>query len=381
LLRAFAIAGLAALSLVSPGTADEASGTWTGQVEVRTNYYWETSTRVVAPEARVRLVSPEGVQVDAGYLLDAITSASIAAGAQEDIRFTEVRNQGNLAVSRELDLGGAQLRLGAAGRLSHEPDWIATGLTAYGALSLFQRSTVISASATYIHDTVGSVLRSGMVRVDPETGRDLSDRGRQGTLEGLSATVSLNQVLSPVSTLVVGYQVLHNWGYLQNPYRQAPVEAVGLSQERHPTQRTRHAVYARLAYYLPVTRTAVHLMGRLYADDWSVVALTPEVRLYQEIGDQALVRLRYRYYRQDRSFFFSPEEYAATAQFISADPKMSEFDSHLFGAQVRVRLDFLGQGPLAFLEESWLDLSFNYWFQTSTFGDGVLSQVGFRTPF
>src|SRR5688500_16897296 len=64
--------------LATMARADEASGTWTGEVELRGNYYWETSTRVVAPEARIRLESPVGVRVDAGYLLDAITSASIA---------------------------------------------------------------------------------------------------------------------------------------------------------------------------------------------------------------------------------------------------------------------------------------------------------------
>lgn len=380
-LRAARLLSALALLVTSSAAADEASGTWTGMVELRTNYYWETSTRVLAPEARLRLVSPDGVQIDGGYLLDAITSASIAAGAQEDIRFTEVRNQGNLGISREFDLGDTQLRLGTTGRLSHEPDWLATGITAYGAWSLFQRSTVLNASLTYIHDTVGSVLRGGMVRVDPETGRDLSDRGRQGTLEGVTGTFGLSQVLSPVSTLVVGYQVVHNWGYLQNPYRRAAVEQVGLTEERHPGLRTRHALYGRLAYYLPITRTAVHLMARLYADDWDVLALTPEVRVYQEIGDGALLRLRYRYYIQQESFFYLPGEFPSNAPFVTADPKMSNFDSHLIGAQLRVRLDFLHDTALSFLEESWLDVSFHYWFQTSTFGDGVLSQVGFRTPF
>lgn len=369
---------IAALALPGTALADEASGTWTGDLELRANYYWETSTRVVAPEVRASLESPEGVRIDADYLLDAITSASLAAGVQEDIRFTEVRNQGTLGVSREFDLGDTQLRLGASGRISHEPDYLATGITTFGALSLNQRSTILSASLTYIHDDVGAVVRGGGPRVD-DMGRDLSDRGRQGQLEGLSAGVTWNQVLSPVATLVVGYSFLHNWGFLQNAYRRAAV-ASGLSPEIHPGARTRHTLHGRLAYFVPETQTAFHLMYRAYLDDWEIGAVSPEVRVYQMIGRGAVVRLRYRYYDQTDSYFFEPM-YDGTERFVTADQKMTSFHSHLFGAQLRVGLDFLRTTPLAFLDRAWLDLSFNYWVQTSGFGNGILSQVGFQTPF
>ncbi len=368
----------AILALPGVARADEASGTWTGALELRANYYWETSTRVVAPEVRARLDSPDGVRIDADYLLDAITSASLAAGVQEDIRFTEVRNQGTLGVSREFDLGEAQLRLGTSGRISHEPDYLATGITAYGSLALNQRSTILGATLTYIHDDVGAVVRGGGPRVD-DSGRDLSDRGRQGQLEGISAGVTLNQVLSPVCTVVLGYSYLHNWGFLQNAYRRAAV-ASGLAPEQHPGARNRHTLNGRLAYFVPETQTAFHLMYRAYLDDWNVGAISPEVRVYQMIGRSALVRLRYRYYDQTDSYFFEPM-YDGTERFVTADQKMRAFHSHLFGAQLRVALDFLSRTPLSFLDRAWVDMSFNYWVQTSGFGNGILSQVGFSTPF
>lgn len=373
------LAALAATLLALPAArADEASGTWTGSVELRGNYYWETSTRVVAPEVRARIESPEGVRIDADYLVDAITSASIAAGVQEDIRFTEVRNQGVLGVSRELDLGEAQLRLGTSGRLSHEPDYLATAITAYSALSLAQRTTVLSLALTYVHDEVGAVVRGGEARVD-DTGRDLSDRGRQGQLEAFTAVLTWNQVLSPIATLVTSYQLVHDWGYLQNPYRRARVGG-GLQQELHPGARTRHTLSGRLAWFIPQTSTAIHLGYRAYVDDWDVAAINPEVRLYQMIGRSIVLRLRYRYYDQLESFFYSPE-YTGAESYFSADQKMTNFDSHMVGAQLRVGLDFLSQTPLSFLDRAWLDVSFNYWFQTSGFGDGVLAQAGLRAPF
>lgn len=374
---ALSVALLPAL-LASVAHADEASGTWTGFVELRGNYYWETSTRVVAPEVRGRLVSPDGVEVQGGYLVDAITSASIAAGVQEDIRFTEVRNQGSLSVAREFDLGDMQLRLGTSGRLSHEPDYIATAVSSFATLSLAQRTTLLSASLTYVHDNVGSVLRGGEARLD-ESGRDLSDRGRQGMLEAFTAVFTWNQVLSPVATLVTSYQLVHNWGFLQNPYRRARVGG-GLQSELHPDQRTRHTLSGRLAYFFPETSTAVHLGYRAYVDDWDVAAINPELRVYQMLGRSAMLRAQYRYYDQLESFFVQAE-YTGTEPFFTADPKMTRFGSHLVGIQLRLGLDFLGRTPLSFLDRAWVDMSFDYWFQTSMFGDGVLAQVGLRAPF
>ncbi len=380
--RAFLSVAIAvsAVLLASLARADEASGTWTGYVDLRGNYYWETSTRVVAPEVRAQLNSPGGVRIEADYLVDAVTSASVASGVQEDIRFTEIRNQGMLSLSREFDLGEAQLRIGAMGRLSHEPDYFATAISSFATLSLNQRTTVLSAALTYVHDDVGAVIRGGETRVDPTTGRDLSDRGRQGQLEAFTSVLTWNQVLSPVCTLVTSYQLVRDWGYLQNPYRRARVDG-GLQPETHPNERTRHTLYGHLAYFITQTSTAIHLAYRAYVDDWNVASLTPEVRIYQMLGRDALVRLRYRYYDQTQSFFYSPSGYTSEDSYFTADNKMSPFDSHMFGVQLRVGLGFLSNTPLSFLNQAWLDMSFNYWFQTSGYGNGVLAQTGLRTAF
>lgn len=372
--RAAALAALLVVVTAPPARADETSGTWTGALELQANYYWETSTRVVAPSVRARLTSPEGTDLHVEYLVDAITSASVASGLQTDRRFTEVRNQVTGGFGRELDLGDAQLRLDLSGRVSHEPDYLATGLTLSSALSMAQRCTTFGASLTYIHDDVGSVIRG-------ETATPLSDRGRVGQLEGVALGLSFAQVLTEWAVASVGYDVVHNWGFLANPYR-AVVVAGAARPEDHPDQRTRNSFHGRLALFVPPTRSAVHLMYRVYFDEWSVAAITPEVRFYQELGDALTVRLRYRYYAQTRSFFYAlPEMYGPDAEFVTADPKMSEFDSHLFGVHARLELDFLAGSFLDFLSRGQFWMSFDYWLQTSRFGDGVIAQSAFSVPF
>ncbi|MBX7196176.1 MAG: DUF3570 domain-containing protein [Sandaracinaceae bacterium] len=367
--------------LGAPLEADESSGTWTGQLAIEGNYYWETSTRVVAPEVNLQLASPDGVQISADYLVDAITSASIAAGVIEDIRFTEVRNQGTITIGREFDLGDAQLRVGAMGRVSHEPDYLATGIGVNATLSLNQRSTVIYGSLGYIHDDVGAILR-GMNQMDVDPmGRMLSNRGRVGELEGVNTSLSVQQLILPNLWVSASYDLIYTQGYLANVYRSVMVQGV-LTPETHPGSRTRHALSGRIAYFFEPTRTAVHLMYRSYFDDWELGAVNPEVRLYQEIGDSVTLRARYRFYDQTRSFFWRPVEmFTADDPFVTADPKMGAFASHLVGFRLLVQLGFLDATPLSFLSRGYFDLSFDYLWQGSRYGEAVLAQSGLHVPF
>jgi hypothetical protein len=381
--RSLAALLVAALVLApAPGRvlrADESSGRWTGTLELQGNYYWETSTRVIAPEVRGRLTSPDGTDFRVEYLVDAITSASIAAGVTADIRFTEMRNQVTTGIGREIDLGDAQLRLDLSGRISHEPDYLATGVTLSAAASLNQRATVIGLALTYIHDDVGAVIRGEQPRTGG--GRNLSDRGRLGELEGITAGVSLSQILTPQLELSLGYDLVHNWGFLQNPYRGVMVEGV-VRPERHPGERTRHSGYGRLALFVPETRSSIQALYRAYVDDWSIAAITPEARFYQELGDRVTIRLRYRFYTQTRSYFYRlPEQYRGSDEFVTADPKMSSFHSHLMGMHARVELEFLGGTPLEWLRDGNVWLSFDYLFQTHRFGNAVIAQAAISVPF
>ena len=158
---------------------------------------------------------------------------------------------------------------------------------------------MISTSLTYIHDDVGAVLRGGAPRVD-DTGRDLSDRGRLGQLEGFTTGLSVTQTLSPVTTVVLGYQVLHNWGYLQNVYRRANVGNT-LAQEEHPDQRTRHTIHGRLAHFVPETQTAFHLMYRAYIDSWE----KDRPELMKELLNRGVIPYKVRSNPHSRDIYIS----------------------------------------------------------------------------
>ncbi len=170
-------------------------------------------------------------------------------------------------------------------------------------------------------------------------------------------------------------------GFQASPYRTV-VTGTASRPETHPTERLRHAVYGRVAWYLPATHTSLQALYRAYLDDWRIGAINPELRVYQELSREFQLRLRYRYYVQSAAFFYRmPAAYTGAEELVTSDPKMSAFESHTIGAQLVVSLGFLAGSFLDFATQGTLDFSFDYIFNTNRYGNGVISQVGLRVPF
>lgn len=374
--------GLLAFSLLAatPAWADRASGTTTGSVDLRGNYYWETSTRVVAPSAALHLELPSGLNLDGEYVLDSVTSASVAAGALVDTGFTERRHDAGLGASYEFELGDANLLLGLHGTFSKEPDYRSRSGNLSAALSLHDRSTVLRLSLGYLHDDVGQKFRTGTgARPDP-TGGVAGNFSED--LDAFILSAGVDQLLSPTTTLTVGYDFGRVSGFLASPYRRLLLADGTRRPENHPDVRRRHTLYGRLAHYIRPTHSAVHLLYRAYVDSWHVAALSPEVRVYQELGEHRTLRLRYRYYTQNHaSFYKEPQDYVLNDVFISVDPKMSRFHSHLLGLKFSLELDFLEHSALRSFADASVDMSFEYIWNTNRYGNGVIAQLGLRVPF
>jgi hypothetical protein len=367
--------------LVHPtrGNADEASGTWTGAAQLRGNYYWDQSTRVLAPEVIAELDAPQGTRMRVDYLVDSITSASIAAGALEDVRFTEVRHDVDLKAGHELVERKNPVDLFGGVRFSREPDYFSFATLFQPTIWLADRATMFRGRITYRHDEIGQNFRGGSSQRPDNTGGTSADSFRE-TLDAISVAVGWEQALTRTLLLEVGYDFTYQWGFLANPYRSV---LGGQRPEQHPNERYRHLVFSRLAWYIPRSRTSLQVLYRSYIDDWEVSAVNPEFRIYQEMSPFFQMRLRYRYYTQTSSYFYksNPNDYTFQDPYVTADPKLSAFHVNEAGIQFLVLGSFLEGRAHRSIAGASFDISFNYRWNTNAFGNQVVAQAGLRIPF
>lgn len=363
--------------------ADAVTGTFTGNVALRGNYYWEQSTRVVAPAFTAGMETPRGIRMDATYLVDAITSASVATGVLSDNAFTEIRHDFNAGAAYEVNFGKTQLDLGLRGRFSREPDYHSRGVGFNGALSLNERNTVLRLNGYFLHDDVYRVDR--MAPPD-NPNRLMAAKARPiGPLDTTSLGLSLEQLLNPLAWLTIGYDLGILDGFTANPYRSVNFAAGGPPDaEKHPDLRVRHGVYGWLAHYIPKARSSVRAGYRVYYDSWSLTAHAPELRYYQELGEYVELRLRYRYYTQTGSEFYRRGGPLRTDAYRTADPKMEPFHDHTWGLKFRLGLGFFRNTALRVFERAVLDVSFEYMIGTSRYlqaKGGMVGQGGLVWPF
>src|SRR5690606_16053802 len=123
------------------------------RLTVRGNYYREASTRVLAPELRFTVDAPdERFMLGGGYLLDVVSSASIATGTADatggDNVFTELRHETSGFVASRL--GPWQLNAGT--RYSTETDYIGRNVHAGFRRDFLQRTLNLPLTYAYTFD-------------------------------------------------------------------------------------------------------------------------------------------------------------------------------------------------------------------------------------
>lgn len=343
------------------------------RIVLRGNYYREDSTRVLAPVVYVEKDVPdERFTVGAEYLLDAVTSASIGAGAAAvtggDYLFTEFRHESTIRVASRL----RNWTLGGFFRYSTESDWISRSFGASLARDVFNRAGTVSVSYTGNFDSVNKIF-AGRVLPHLSTG---DTNLQQVNFLSVGYTHALTRRLLGGALL----EGIVATGPQDNPYRQV---RDGLP-ETHPLLRRRGAISGFLRYAVPKTPLVLEPRYRFYGDDWGIVAHGIDLRAHVRFLKRVIFRGRYRYYTQTGADFWSPDGYyGPDVAYRTNDPKMSKFHSHTPGADLVVELDGLASRVrgLRWLQGAWVSATYNHIFQTNRFGNARLGSLAFSVPF
>lgn len=357
LARAVAVAAVLAAST----TAAHADGA----LSMRGVYYKEKATRVIQPMVDGRFDVGDDGEAEVHMLVDAITSASVAAGALDE-PFDERRWEIGGGYRKILD----DVTVGGRARLSYEPDYFSAFALGSIEAALADQMTTVGLTAGIGHDEIGRAGAGGLMEMSADV----------GTLTTALASLSLGQVVSKDAVLSLTYDLIYLDGYQANPYRTA-ITADGLTPERHPETRWRHAVATTAKRFVDATETTLIASYRFYTDTWDLDAHTPELRVIQQAGDGVDLGLRYRFHWQTAADFYLPSyptndpmEYP----YLTDDVKLSRFTSHTVGFKVGV----LG-GVLGFrgrLEEARGEIVLEYLDQNNRFGNAVIAHAALTLP-
>lgn len=282
-------------------------------VDVRTD---SDHTTVVAPRARVRVHASPRTQVDATYAADSWTSASIDIRTAATSVVRELRNEGTLGASHTRGRG----RFGLTYRLSHEPDYLANGVSGGGELDLADRTITLSLRLAGSYDVVG---RAG-------------DTTFKAPLMSGGALLGVAFVLTRTTLLQLVYELRGALGYQASPYRFVGVGGDGSCQdptavclpETHPDRRSRHALGARGRQALG-KHLSLGAGYRFYLDSWRLRSHTVTADLSAAVSPRTLLTLEYRGYFQSGAYFYRARYLGPpSAGYITRDRELSSMFTH-----------------------------------------------------
>ncbi len=309
LTRALAVIALAAL----PAQADTVFGS---KLQIYTD---NDHTTVVSPVVNASADVTSDTNVSAGYLVDAVSSASVDVVSQASpITFHDTRHQVSLGMSHVFDT--ITPRLGYS--FSTEHDYLSHTLSFNISDELNDKNTQLGLGYSISLNRVG---RSG----DDNFSRPL-------TTHHIAA--SWTQTVSPRFVTQVTYELGYSDGYQASPYRFVPIRQSADAApdfwvpETDPETRGRHALVggANLA-----VGEASSLQGdyRIYLDTWGITSHTIGARYFINLAKNLEVRLRERFYSQGAASFYQ-SVYMAPTKYIVYDRELSPLWSETLGAKL-----------------------------------------------
>ena len=294
-----------------------------------------------------------GWSVNARYLVDAVSAASVDVVSSASNKWTELRHVGSGAATFKAGSVGVSL----SGGVSHEPDYLS--LSGGGSLSfeLMEKNFTPFVGVSYGHDDVG---------------RSSEPKQWWRTLQKLGGQTGATFVVSRSTIASVAFDAIFERGYLGKPYRYVPLFGPGaglrvpvgasvdevnrlrLDQrpaDAVPDARDRFAVTARIAHRLQ--DATFRIDQRIYRDSWGALASTTDTRYALDLGPRVLLWPHLRLHAQQGVSFWqrayeasaSPEGGLGVPRFRTGDRELGPLVTATFGFGFRWRLSGDGPGP------------------------------------
>jgi hypothetical protein len=302
-------------------SADVAVSPWTW-LDVRGG--WEAD---VVSGASVATKS--GPAYHSGHAADVVTAASVH----------DVRNLGR----GEFTVKGDVTSLTAGYAYSTEHDYRSHSFHVNARTDAYQHNTQFMLSYARNFDELCDRVQTRtdptqFVALESSVGCFTHDPTRTTRPIGIDTfEASWEQSWTPVLETQLTYSAQLVDGFQADPYRSVILGDGVRAQENEPRDRARHAVTARLAWYLRGFKGALRLSLRGYYDTWAILSGTAEIEIEKSLGETFRLMARGRFYDQSGAIFWS-DDYTGgdpplgqKGQFWSGDRELSPFWSWLGG--------------------------------------------------
>jgi hypothetical protein len=260
---------------------------------------------VLTPSVAGHLENPTaGWSVDASYLVDVVSAASVDIVSTASRNYTEVRQAGTLgATYKPGDFGGT-----VNGAISREPDYLS--LSGGGSLTqdLRDRNVTLFLGFNHGYDIAG------------RTDTPFSVFSRTLDTEAVKAGVTLVLDRTTIASFIA--DTIFENGDPSKPYRYVPLFDPGTNVpngasvavvnslrvaarplEQLPLSRQRYAGSFRLAHRLHAKAT-LRLDERLYVDSWALKASTTDFRFLKDFGPVVELGPHLRFHAQSEVDFW-----------------------------------------------------------------------------
>lgn len=243
-------------------------------------------------------------------VVDAITGATRKGGGGDDRDVVKYRKEGSLGITHKINETMGSFLI----TQSKENNYSSLSYNLLATREFNNRNTALSFGYSIFNNRVIPV-----------------NMGWEDKSISKIYDVSLTEVLTPKSQIRFNISYGLDSGYLANPSHEIKI-GTSSYQEQHPRERDKVAFAS--FYNLGIQRknllSSLQLDYRYYIDTWKIKSHTYGIRYTHYLSEPCWVFLRYRYYNQDKAYFFK-NFYDTKETFMSSDLKLVPLTSSLYG--------------------------------------------------
>lgn len=149
-------------------------------------------------------------------------------------------------------------------------------------------------------------------------------------------SLAYSQIINQNFQIEILGDAVQQTGYLSLPFHRVYFNDNSVHQEALPDKRFKIPIGLRANYFLG-DKLILRAYYRYYTDDWGLKSNTFSLETPVKISPFISVSPFYRYYSQTATKYFAPyQQHTAFDDFYTSNYDLSKFDSHFYGAGIRI---------------------------------------------